>query len=471
MVNRSPVSARAEGLDRGAIAVVPAKVRPPRVRWLPRERLDALAGSLWERRLTLVVAPAGAGKTTLLASWAAQAAVPVAWYRAESTDASEAAVMACLERAAAHVVPGLPAGWRNAGDAATALEHANGRRILLVIDDLHTLTGTAAEAALEQLLDYAPPTLAIAAGSRTLPSFNLSRRRVSGELLEVSGDDLRFRSWEVERLFRDFYGEALRADDLARLARRTEGWAAGLQLFHLATQGKPPAERTRVLDGLGSSSRFVREYLTRNVVAELPEELRAFLVATSVMRRLTGPLCDALLGRSGSHALLEELERRGVFTVAVDDEGTFRYHEVLRSHLEALLVASVGEAEARAQAARAAGLLEAAGAVAEALAAYSRAEDWASVDRLLANHGAGLAAGPATWIDALPPSLLVQDPWLTLATARRLRAEGRWAQAVEKYARAESLFGGGAAGATCRRERLALAAWLDPLPARSGLVE
>ncbi len=463
-----PAEGRRTG-DRGtgiaAPGVMQAKVRAPRVRGVARERLDQLGPQLWLHRLTLVVAPAGSGKTTLLAAWAGLGVAPVAWYRAESVDGSPAALAAHLAAAFREALPGLAGGWRTVEEAAAELNTRPEPRLLLVIDDLHALTGTAAEAAIERFLEYAPPSLAVVAGTRVLPSFNLSRRRVSGELLELTGDDLRFRSWEVERLFRDFYGEALRPDELARLARRTEGWAAGLQLFHLATRGKPVGERQRLLASLGASSRLMREYLATNVVSELPQDLREFLVGTCVLRRLTGPLCDRLLGRHGSRELLEELERRSVFTVAVDDEGTYRYHEVLRSHLEGMLVELVGETSARARASRAGELLEADGAIAEAVAAFSRAEEWAAVDRLLNNHGERLAAGQGAWMDTLPPALLVQDPWLILATARRHRAEGRWAQAVDAYGRAEALLGSGEAGATCRRERLAISAWLDPLPA------
>jgi len=453
------------GTGRVAAGIIPAKIRAPRVRWLARERLDQLVPRLWQHRLTLVVAPAGSGKTTLLAAWAGLADAPAAWYRAESVDGSEESLVAHLGAAFAAVVPDLEPAWRSVDQAALVLDERPEARLLLVIDDLHALTGTPAEVALERFLDNAPPSLAVVAGTRVAPSFNLSRRRVSGEIMELSGDDLRFRPWEVERLFRDFYGEALHPDELARLARRTEGWAAGLQLFHLATRGKAAAERQRLLASLGPSSRLMREYLARNVVAELPDDLRQFLVGTCVLRRLTGSICDRLLERHGSRALLEELERRSVFTVALDDEGTYRYHEVLRSHLEGILVETVGEAAARARARRGGELLEADGAIAEAVAAYSRAEEWAAVDRLLDRHGERLAAGQGAWMDTLPPALLVQDPWLTLATARRHRAEGRWTQAVDAYGRAEALFGSGEAGSSCRRERLALAAWLEPLPA------
>jgi DNA-binding SARP family transcriptional activator len=439
----------------------------PRVCGMSRERLDLPLEALWQHRLALVVAPAGSGKTTLLASWAAaaeQRGIPAAWYRAESTDGDPAALLGCLEAAVAEAAPGIGRDWATVEAAADGLRRWPGERLLLVIDDLHTLAGTPSEATLERLLDCAGPSLAVAAGTRTLPELNLSRRRVSGTLLEIGGDDLRFRPWEVEALFRDFYGESLRGDELARLARWTEGWAAGLQLFHLATRGKPAAERLRVLQGLARGSRLVRGYLAQNVLNELPEELRSFLVDTCVLRRLSGSICDRFLGRTGSGPLLEELERRQVFTMALDDEGTYRYHEVLRGHLEGVLVEERGEAAARASSALAATVLEDEGAIAEALAAWCRAEAWDEVARLLGTGGARLAAGGGTWLDAVPPALLAHDPWLMLATARRLRADGLWRGAVDAYTRAETAFGGADAAVVCRRERLALAAYLDPIP-------
>jgi DNA-binding SARP family transcriptional activator/tetratricopeptide (TPR) repeat protein len=461
--------------------VVPAKVRVPSADALPRERLEAkLASAVEHHRLTLVIAPAGAGKTTLLARFAAATRLPVAWYRAETWDDNPARMLRHLEAALGAALPGMPSGWEDVEDAARALEQWPGGPAALVIDDLHALEGTAAEATLSRLVDYAPPWLRILAASRVRPDFNLSRLRVSGDLLQIEGDDLRFRSWEVERLFRDFYGDPVPPGELAVLARRTEGWAAGLQLFHLATRGKSADERRRILGGVGSSTRLLREYLTRNVLAELPEELRRFLVDTCVLVRLTGDLCDELLDRRGSALLLEELARRQLFTVAVDEgEGSFRYHEVLRSHLDRMLVEEVGEVEARRRHQRAATLLERSGALPEALVGYCRAEDWAAVSSLVGNRGEQVADGPGLRLELLPPALVRDSPWLALASARRARAEGRWAAAIEAYARAEAAFGASTAGSTCRRERLALAAWLDPVaipPAdwtgvlRSGLI-
>lgn len=441
-----------------------AKVRVPPAAALPRERLHALLATIWQRRLAVVVAPAGSGKTTLLADFAASSGVPVAWYRAETWDADEPAILRHLEAALVAALPGLQPNWRTVEDAAAALEAMPASPTLLVVDDAHGLEGTAAEHALGRFVEYAPTWLAIAVGSRLPPGFNLSRIRVAGELLEIGPEELRFRAWEVERLFRDHYLDPVPPDDLAVLARRTEGWAAGLQLFHLATRGKSAEERRRILSAVGSGSRLVREYLTWNVMAGLPEELRDFLVDTCVLGRLTGSLCDSLLDRRGSGALLEELFRRQIFTVELDQaDGSYRYHEVFRSHLDRMLVERVGEDAARERYRRAGALLEEAGAPAEALGALSRAEDWAAVRRLLGGQGERLADEAPTWLESLPPAIIRHEPWLELAAARRARAEGRWTDALDAFGRAEAGFGASAIAMVCHRERQSLRAWFEPV--------
>ena len=461
--------------------VVPAKIRVPAPDALPRERLEVRLADAWRHRLTLVVAPAGSGKTTLVARFAAQAGVPVGWYRAETWDADEASFVRHFEAALRSALPDLPGGWATVEDAAKALETRPAPAAALVIDDGHALEGTPAEAALGRLVDYAPPWLAVIVACRVPPSINLPRLRVSDELLELGSDDLRFRAWEVEQLFRDIYHDPVLPGDLAVLARRTEGWAAGLQLFHLATRGRSADERRRVLSGAETSGRLLREYLTQNVLFGLGEDLRRFLLDTCVLGRLSGPLCDGLRETSGSGALLEELSRRSVFTVPVeDDDGAFRYHEVLRQHLDRMLVEEVGEAEARARHARAGGVLEADGALPEALRAYCRAEDWSAVRRLLGGQGERLAAAErSAWVDAVPPAIERHDPWVALAAARRARNDGRWSTAIDGYIRAESAFGPSRAADAPRRERQRLAAWLDPVAMptpdaigalRSGLV-
>jgi DNA-binding SARP family transcriptional activator len=428
------------------------------------DRLDARLDLVWNHRFGLIVAAAGSGKTSLLARFAARAPGPVGWYRAEGWDSDEASLAGHLEAALAPSLPRVARRWQTVADVANALAGWRGEPILFVVDDLHTLDGTAAEAALERLIDYAPPALTIVAASRIPPRFNLPRLRVSGALLELSGDDLRFRSWEVERLFRDYYEEPLPPEDLARLARRTEGWAAGLQLFHLATRGRTAEERRRMLSELGVSSRLAREmrdYLARNVLDQLPANLRQFLVETSVLGRLSGPLCDRLLSRTDSREILEDLERRRLFTHRLGEDGSYRYHEILRSHLVAVLLGEVEPHGLRERFCAAGDLLVESGALPEAVEAYARGEDWERVSRLLGRSGREVADEPTRWLDALPPAIVSNDPWLLLANARRFRADGILGDAAEAYRRAEAAFGPSDAASMCRTERQALGPWLD----------
>ena len=189
------------------------------------------------------------------------------------------------------------------------------------------------------------------------------------------------------------------------------------------------------------------------MVQDLPRVIRGFLLATCVLGRLSGPLCDELLTTSGSDALLQDLERNQIFTYAVNEQGCYRYHEVLRAHLEAMLVEEVGEAEARRRYRVAAGLLEASGAVCDALQAYCRGEDWAAVARLLGEDGHEATSKSAAWLDLLPAALREQDPWIVLAAARRHRDAGPLQEAVAGYRTAQQLFGDQAAAEACSRRK------------------
>jgi DNA-binding SARP family transcriptional activator len=439
--------------------VVATKLRIPNTPSMPLDRLDSRLDAVWQHRLALVVAPAGSGKTTLLSRLAARAAGPVAWYRAEGWDGDEESLLRHLEAALAPALDGITRGWSTVEACVNALESWTGPRALLVVDDLYTLHGTPAEKGLERLIDYAPDSLRFAIATRVPPSFNLSRLRLSGDILELSSDDLRFRSWEVERLFRDFYAEPLPPEELARLARRTEGWAAGLQLFHLATRGRPADERRRILAELGSGARLMREYLASNVLHQLPTDLRRFLVDTSVLGRLSGPLCDQYLNSTGSAEILADLEQRRLFTQSVAEDGVYRYHEILRSYLHAALLQEVGEEQAHARFRAAAELLVTAGAVPEALEAYCRAEDWDGARRLLVRLGEAVAERPSEWVDALPAAMVMHDPWLLLASARRLRIQGRIGEAIERFQLAETAFGTADTAMIARHERQSLAIW------------
>ncbi len=416
-------------------------------------------------RLDLVVAPPGSGKTTLLAQVAAAAeavGLPVAWYRVTADDVAEPGFVAHLLRALRLTLDRNPDGdGQDAGvtDLLEALDTLPSAPALVVFDDVHEIAGSAAERALEQFVQLRPPHLRVLIGSRRPPEMNIPRLRVSGQLREITSDDLRFRSWEVEELFLSVFREPLSPESAAALTRRTGGWAAGLQLFHLATSGRSAVDRGRAVDDLGGRSRLIRSYLARNVLAELPEERRHFLLRTCTLGTLTGPLCDALLGITGSSGILDELEHRQLFTSSDDDGQTFRYHEVLRTHLEWALIQEYGTAGAREWYSRSAALLESVGDLRGAVRAHARAEDWGAVGRLLQLRGTGPDAGAAGTDLLLPPAVVEHDPWLSLAQARRRVREGALSAAADGFRRAESLLDEPDFRDDCRRERSVAAMW------------
>ena len=220
-----------------------------------------------------------------------------------------------------------------------------------------------------------------------------------------------------------------------------------------------------MLSELNGSARLMREYLARNVLHQLPDELRRFLVDTSVLGRLSGPLCDALLGRTGSAEFLADLQRRRLFTQPLPEEGQYRYHEILRTYLHGVLLDELGEERMHDRFSAAGDLLSAAGAASEALEAYCRGEDWDGARRLLERGGEVVADRPSEWLETLPDSMIRHDPWLLLAGARRARAGGRLREAAEMYQRAEAAFGSADAAELCRTERDALSAWTNGAPA------
>jgi DNA-binding SARP family transcriptional activator len=453
----------ADGTPDDVFPVVRAKLRAPESSGLSRDRLIDALRPVWSGRLAVVTGPAGSGKTTLLAQYAASLDAPVAWLQAEAADGDPRRLLAHLYEGFAAALGPIGPPWEDVDSAVATLDGLDGRTTLVVIDDVHALEGTESEATLERLAWFAPPKVGMVVASRRQPGINLSRLRVADRLVEIDADGLRFRSWEVEQLFHDVYREPLPPEDLATLARRTEGWAAGLQLFHLATRGKPAGERRQMVRNLSSRFRLVRQYLTQNVIDELPAELGQFLLDTCVLGRLTGALCDEWLGRSGTAELLEEIERRQIFLCPVDGTGSFRYHEVLRSHLEACLVDRIGERQARDRYRRAGIMLEAAGARSEALRAYCRAGEERAVLRLLRHSGAEVADKTGNWTELLPAGLTDHDPWLVLAAARRHLAAGRWRLALETYQRLETSPVANGAVDKQRQERLTLTMWMEPV--------
>ena len=452
------------------------KVRRPMLRGLVRERLDRRLAGLSDQgqdcSCLLVLAPPGSGKTTLLAQLVESDGLPAAWYRAGPEDADEVALTRHLGFALGSALadPGIieAAGSGRIADLVRRLDRPDVGPVRLVVDDLHEIAGTSAEAALETFLRLRPRTITIALGSRRQPGLNTSRLLVSGELIMVDGEDLRFRSWEVEQLFRSVYDAPLTPEAAAALTRRTGGWAAGLQLFHLATTQLGRVERERAVTELSGRSRLIRSYLARNVLDGLPSERRGFLLHTAALGVLTGNLCDALLETQGSAGVLAELEREQFFTTTSDGGLTYHYHQVLQTHLEVLLIDELGGWAARDLYARSGRLLEEAGRPAEAVRAHARAEDWGAVARLMRPDTTVVDGDDTLWRMLALPGAPTDDPGLVLAGARRLARDGQVEKALEAYREAERLLDDPGFGRRCAAERQAVGVWL-PQSATSAL--
>lgn len=340
-------------------------VPKPRRKLVPRPRLTRrlLADPRSTPRLVLVAAPAGFGKTTVLTQWltssdpdhdAGEPPPRVAWLSLDADDSH-------LARFLTHVVAALQTTDPELGtDAAALLGGDRGFSVdevlvslvndldttaeptVLALDDYHVIDAPAVHQAVAFLVDNLPPQVTLAVTTRADPPLPLSRLRARGDLVEIRAADLRFTADEAERFLNDVMGLALEPGQVAALESRTEGWAAGLQLAALSARGRTDSgDVDGFVDAFTGSHRFVLDYLLEEVLRSQSDDVRAFLVDTSVLRELTGPLCDAVTQRSGGQRMLELLERSNLFVVPLDDERLwFRYHHLFADALQAHLTSS-----------------------------------------------------------------------------------------------------------------------------------
>lgn len=333
-------------------ALVETKLVVPRARarTVDRPRLDELLALSSAATLVLVSAPAGFGKTTLLVTWLARARQlhPVAWVSLDERDRDASTFWQYVLRAVDRAAPGTAtvalelqrSGHAPADAVLTAL--LNELSVLpgdltLVLDDYHLAEGPGTRAGMVFLLEHLPPQVHLVVSTRSDPALPLARLRARGELVEVRAADLRFTGGEAAIYLNELNALALSPGDVATLERRTEGWAAALQLAALSLAGRD--DRSRFIAGFAGDDRFVVDYLANEVLDGLPDGMRRFLLDTSVLDRMTGPLCDAVTGGSGGKAALESLLRQNLFVIALDGHREwYRYHhlfaDVLRAHLD-----------------------------------------------------------------------------------------------------------------------------------------
>jgi LuxR family maltose regulon positive regulatory protein len=434
-----------------------SKTNPPPLRpnLISRPRLlDRLESGLSAgRELTLISAPAGFGKTTLLAEWAGRTARPVSWLALEESENDPALFMRYLlesiRKSAESIGPVLSRLIQSPQPvppqsllAPLLNELARVPPFLLVLDDYHLLTAAPVHEIVDFFIEHLPASVHLALGTREDPPLPLARFRARGKITELREADLRFSLPETAEFLSRSMDLDLPARAVETLEARTEGWVAGLQLAAFALQ-KEHAQGEKFLAAFSGDHRYVMDYLVVEVLERLPQETRDFLRRTSILDRLSAPLCDAVCEISGSQAVLEQLENSNIFLFPLDPRREwYRYHRLFAEFLKARL--APGEE---------AGLQERAAAwfennrlpflaIRHALAAGALSGNYQSAGRLIRLTAEdGIRQGQAQtllgWLDSLPKDLLNADPELLLYKGWALTLTGGFPEAADLAARAE----------------------------------
>jgi LuxR family transcriptional regulator, maltose regulon positive regulatory protein len=380
--------------------------------------------------LTLVAAPAGYGKTTAVRAWCASSETALAWVTLDAGDNDPARLWTYVATAVDRVRDGLGRrALHRLGVSGMPIETAVdelmngiaafGHELALVLDDFHTVTDGQCLASVEHSLERLPATARLIIITRVDPALELARLRAGGALVELRASDLSFTAAEARELLVARGGLQLEAEDIEVLLKRTEGWPAALYLAALWL-GKVEDQR-RAVQEFGGDLRYVAEYLTHEVLASLDPDERSFLLQAAVLGRFTAELCDGVLGRSDSAAVLGELEHSNMFVGRLERQEWFRVHSLFAQFAAARLAAVQPGAAVQIHQ-RAAGWLRSRGMVIEAIEHASAAGDDNMVAELLSEfHLALIRRGSAAtllrWVRTLPDELLVDHPELAAAAA------------------------------------------------------
>ena len=465
---RLPTQAAAPGIRSDALApLLATKLHRP----LPRTHLvrrPQLAKRLTQGAvgpLTLVSAPAGFGKTTLLAQWLAESGMPSAWLSLEPGDNEPV-------RFLSYVIAALQTLDPHLGTVAFTLlqmpQQAAAETVLtlltndvgspgrdrgdfvLVLDDYHVIDAQPIDHALTFLVEHLPPQMHLVIATREDPPLPLARLRVRGHLTELRATDLRFTPSEAAEFLNQRMGLTLSAEDIAALERRTEGWIAGLQLAAISLQGQQDA--TGFITSFTGSHHFVLDYLLEEVLGQQDARLQTFLLRTSILDRMTGSLCDAVLldPSASGQATLEYLEHANLFLVPLDNERRwYRYHhlfaDLLRQRLQQRNASSTGDevVDVTELHRRASLWYEDHGLSIEAFHHAAAANDVARAERLIEGEGMPLQfRGAGTpilnWLESLPRTVLDARPSLWVTYASTLLFGGQHIAVEQKLQAAEA---------------------------------
>ncbi|MDH4138576.1 MAG: LuxR family transcriptional regulator, partial [Anaerolineae bacterium] len=324
-------------------------IPPVRPGLVPRPRLSERLNEGLMHKLTLISAPAGFGKTTLLSEWVAASGRPVAWVSLDEGDNDLARFLAysvgALQTIEASVGEGVLSAFQTPQPppietVLTALVNEIATipdPFALVLDDYHVVKAQPIHDALAFLLDHLPPQIHLVIATRVDPPLPIARLRGRGQVTELRQTDLRFTPDEAAEFLNQIMRLGLSADDVAALASRTEGWIAGLQMAAVSMQGQEDV--AGFIQTFTGSDRYILDYLVEEVLQRQPESVQTFLLQTSILDRLTGPLCDAVIcslplvgegqGEGSGQETLERLERANLFIIPLDNERRwYRYHHL-----------------------------------------------------------------------------------------------------------------------------------------------
>jgi LuxR family transcriptional regulator, maltose regulon positive regulatory protein len=433
-----------------------------------RSHLLARLSDAEKKALTIISAPAGFGKTTLLAEWIAQISLPVAWLSIDHGDNDPNRFIAYLIAALGSIQEdvGLEAQqiMRSPHPAPlhvilASLLNDLGKVVepyVLVIDDYQFIVERAVHEAMAYLLDHIPSNMHTVIATRADPPLQLGRLRAHGQMMELRTRELRFTSEETTEFLNDVMQLGLSVEDIEALDTRTEGWVAGLKLAALSLQGQENArEFIRAFSG---SHRYVLDYLVEEVLRCQPAHIQSFLLKTSILDKMSGPLCDSVMGeewiqpgRSGQ-TILEHLEKSNLFVVSLDDhQQWYRYHHLFADLLKSRLALD-NSAKISILQVRASVWLEQNGFIIEAIRYLFVAGDTSRAADLIERYGpARLREGdPAIFrmADNLPLELILVRPkiglyqaWLLITQSRIEKARPLLNDMLEQFAKAGSDFG------------------------------
>jgi LuxR family maltose regulon positive regulatory protein len=444
-------------------------IPPPRSKIVLRSRLverlnEGLSASC---KLTLISAAAGFGKTTLTSEWIAGCGRPIAWLSLDEGDNDLTRFLTYFVAALQTIVAEIGAGVLGVLQSpqppsiesilTTLLNEITTipDNCIFVLDDYHIVDSKPVDNALAFLLEHLPPQMHLVITTREDPQFPLARLRARGQLTELRAADLRFTPTEAAEFLNQAMSLQLSAEDIAALEARTEGWIAGLQLAALALQGSLPMQghpdTSRFIQSFTGSHRFVLDYLVEEVLGRQPEHIRSFLLQTSILERLSGPLCDAVTGQAGSPGILETLERGNLFIVPLDDQHQwYRYHHLFA---EVLLAHALEEQPGQIPLLhkRASAWYEQNNLPAEAIRHALAARDFESAARLIEKMYPAMDASfqYAAWLDwvrKLPDEVVRARPVLSVDYARALADSGEFEASKPWLQEAEQRLAGPAEG-------------------------